>query len=391
MVQSTRRSQPVRAERILVIRLGALGDVLRTLPALEALRAAYPGSHLCWLVEPAAAAIVSATGRVDETLVFPRETLSGALRRGQVAAFASELRSFLARLRARRFDLALDFHGIAKSGLLAWLSGAPIRFGYVWGVAREGASLFANRRVAPSPARVSRLERNAALVRAVARVARVPEGPLLSPSPAATLRLRERLADAGRAEASGFVLIHPGSSANARHKRYSAEGWSAAARRLVGSGREVWIVAGGSSDERALVDEILAHGDPRVVRAPETEGFDDLVALIARAAVFAAGDSGPLHAASLAGVPVVQLLGPTDPVHNAPAPASAWRRVHVPLPCSPCRRGCADAACMRAIAPERVAEAIESLLVLAGTRPEKAAPGGARAASAEPPGGGPNG
>ncbi len=346
-----------------MIRLGALGDVLRTLPAVTTLRSLHPASHLAWLVEPAAASAVTATGCVDEALVFPRGELVDAIRRGDFRSLARTLRRFMRVLRDRRFELVLDFHGIAKSGLLARLSGAPLRYGYRRGVAREASQLFTNRHVELPRASVSRYERNAALVRAVCAVppTAIPGGPLLSPSAEAQARLAALLAESGREQASGFVLIHPGSSSKADHKRYAPAGWSAVANRLLESGHEVWIMAGSAASERALAAGILAGCDARVVAAPETPELDDLLALVVRAGVFAACDSGPLHAASLCGVPVVQLLGPTDPVHNEPAAASPWRRLHVPLPCSPCRRGCADPACMRAIAPARVVEAIQSL------------------------------
>lgn len=361
--QGRGRSGLPRGERILVIRLGALGDVLRTLPAVTALRTLYPASHLAWLVEPAAAAAVRLTDCVDETIVFPRGELVASFRRGDLRTLVRSLGAFLHRLRERRFEVVLDFHGLAKSCLLAGLSGAPLRYGYGRGVAREGAHLFSHRSVdLPSP-HVSRFERNAALVRALSAPSPVlvPEGPIVSASAAAQARLEARLDDQGRAGASGFVLIHPGSSAKADHKRYAPAAWCAVANRLVDAGLDVWLAAGPAAAERALVDEIRAGCGGRVFAAPETPELDDLLALISRASVFAACDSGPLHAATLCGVPVVQLLGPTDPVHNEPAAASPWRRLHVPLPCSPCRRGCGDPACMRAIAPARVAEAIASL------------------------------
>ncbi|MEZ4279479.1 MAG: glycosyltransferase family 9 protein [Myxococcota bacterium] len=364
-IPNDRRGRPPSAERILVVRLGALGDVLRTIPAVTALRALYPASHLAWLVEPAAASAVRAAGCVDEIVVFPRGELVAALRSGRLLVLARQLRDFVRRLRARRFELALDFHGLAKSGLLAWLSGAPIRFGHARGVARELSHVFANRRVELPAPRVSRFDRNAALVRALApeQVRAVPDGPLLAPSADARARLEARLAALGRGDAAGFVLIHPGSSAGAEHKRYAPAAWSAVAARLADAGFEVWIAAGSAAAERALVEAIVSGCGGRAFAAPETPELDDLLALIARARVFAACDSGPLHAASLVGVPVVQLLGPTDPVHNTPAAASPWRRIHVPLPCSPCRRGCADPACMRAIPPARVAEAIADLAI----------------------------
>jgi len=376
LVKTPRRAQALRADRILVIRLGALGDVLRTLPAVKALRALHPGSHLCWLVEPAAAPAVAAAGCVDELLVFPRGELVAAARRFRLGALVRSARAFRDTLRARRFDLVLDFHGLAKSGLLAWLSGAPVRVGHRAGVAREGASLFVNRRVDGVPARISRYARNAALLRALSPRVPVPDGPLLSVSPAAGARVAERLRTVGRADAAGFVLIHPGSSDRARHKRYPASAWVAVVDRLCAAELEVWLVAGGSAEERALADRIVADGGGRALRAPDPDDFEELVALIARAGVFASGDTGPLHAASLAGVPVVQLLGPTDPLQNEPGAASEWRRVHVPLPCSPCRRGCAEPACMHAIAPARAADAILALA-------RHAAPSRARTRSAD--------
>ena len=71
---------PTAADRVLILRLGAMGDVVRTLPAVAALRGVYPGAHLTWLVEPSAADVVSCSGLVDEVLVFPRGRLVEAIR-----------------------------------------------------------------------------------------------------------------------------------------------------------------------------------------------------------------------------------------------------------------------------------------------------------------------
>ncbi|MFP6655264.1 MAG: glycosyltransferase family 9 protein [Myxococcota bacterium] len=351
----------LRADRILVIRLGALGDVVRTLPAVKGIRSRYSGAHLAWLVEPAAAEVVEAADCVDEMIVFPRQELVELLRAGAVLSFVQKLRDFIRRLRDRRFDVVLDFHGILKSGLLSYLSGAPIRVGYARNAAREFSELFTNRHVVVPDSRISRYQRNEALVKSLTPEALIPEEPFLKPSALAIARLDERLRACGRDREDGFVLIHPGSSPNAQYKRYAPAAWAEVAEHLSKQGVAVWIAAGAAEDEERLVDEILRTAEGPLVRAPETKSFDDLLALLVRCSVFVSCDSGPLHAASLAGVPVVQILGPTDPVQNEPWLHSPSRQAHVPFPCSPCRRGCAEAACMRVIPPPVVVDMILEL------------------------------
>lgn len=371
---------PPAADRVLILRLGAMGDVVRTLPAVAALRRGYPGAHLAWLVEPASAGVVERSGLVDETLVFPRSRLMESLREGDPLGFGARLRDFVVRLRERRFEVAIDFHGLLKSGALARLSGAPLRYGPAAPAGREASWLFYNRPVDSLEGGKSRFDRNKVLLRAVMAGAVPASEPLLAPSPLAEARLAARLRAAGRDSARDFVLIHPGSSRSATHKRYGAEAWASVARALAGRGVETWVASGPNRHERALAEEIVRRAAGSVVMAPETRSFDDLLALQARASVFVSADSGPLHAASLAGRPVVQLIGPTDPVQNAPWTGAPSAGLRVPLPCSPCRRGCGAPACMSAIPPIRVAEAVDRLRsaeVLVSSRGRR--PGGAGA------------
>jgi heptosyltransferase-1 len=356
-----RPGRPPGADRILIIRLGALGDVVRSLPAAVALRSLYPGAHITWLVEPGAAGVVDTAGVVDETLVFPRGDLVEFFRAADGLSFFRMLFGAVRQLRDRRFDLVLDFHGILKSGLLARLSGAPLRYGFGSRVAREFADRFVNRPVKLENPHVSRYDKNRALVEALSPAAEFPERPFLQPSPLAIARLAARLRVSNREKAEGFVLIHPGSSPGAQYKRYAPSAWNEVARRLAEEGIPVWVASGPNRHESNLAEEIIRASQGAIACAPETRSFDDLLALLVRASVFVSCDSGPLHAASLAGVPVVQLLGPTDPIHNEPWRGSPSRRVYVPLPCSPCRRGCADATCMRAIPPALVVEEIRGL------------------------------
>jgi ADP-heptose:LPS heptosyltransferase len=134
-----------------VIRLGAVGDVVRTLPAVSSLHAAYAGAHLAWLVEPPATSAVQGQPWVDEVIVFPRDRLRHAPRAR--AMRRREPPASCAMRRRRRFDLVVDFHGILRSGLLGALSGARRRIGFARPFGRELAWCFATDRAQLSPMR----------------------------------------------------------------------------------------------------------------------------------------------------------------------------------------------------------------------------------------------
>jgi len=326
-----------------VIRLGALGDVLRTLPAVRALRARRPDAHLTWLVEPSAEEAVRRYAEVDEVLVFPRPELEACLSG------------------MRWVDLVLDFHSILKSGVLARLSGAPVRVAYAPPLGREGGWRFATRRIDLGDAPISRFARNMALVDALwseGRVTASDDVALIRPAADA----RDRMARA-LGQSAGGVVLHPGTSPGTEYKRWPVDRYGALARALRSDpGLPVWVSAGPQAEEERLADAVVDASGGAALRAPETPRLDDLGALFAESALFVGSDSGALHVASLAGTPVVQIMGPTHPVENEPWTGTAWRRARVSIECSPCRRGCAEPSCMLEVTPEHVAAEARALL-----------------------------
>jgi len=349
-------SHPPEADRILLLRLGAVGDVVRTLPAASALRAANPGAQLTWLVEPAAQGVLAGQPWIDEVLVFPRDELRAAWRRFAWLRAARGLARFVAGLRARRFELVVDFHSIGKSALLARASGAPRRAAYARPHGREGAWLFANQRARLRERRVSRYARNLALVRFLG-VRSAPWPAPLRVEPEARRRIAEALGAGAQP-----VLIHPGSSDATPHKRWTVAGYAEVARELGALGMPVCVARGPSPSEGEFASAVVAAAGGSARLAPVTATLGELAALCERARLFIGSDSGPLHIASLVGTPVVQILGPTDPVENEPYTGSPSRSVRVPVACSPCRRGCAAASCMRRVDPARVVASARELL-----------------------------
>lgn len=346
-----------------MIRLGAVGDVVRTLPAVSCLRAAYPGSFIAWLVEPASSSVVEGQPWVDEVILFPRGLLRESLLGWRLPAAWKIVRRFVADLRSRRFDLVVDFHAILKSGALSRISGAPMRVSYARPLAREGSFLFATRRARLAPEKISRFERNEGLVRFLGLRTECDARPLrIHPES------RERMAKA-LAPGPAPVVIHPGTSDATPHKRYTVDGYASVARTLAAQeGVPSVVSCGPARDDRDFAAAIVKAADGAARLAPETPSLADLAALFSQARLYIGGDTGPLHVASLVGTPVVQILGPTDPTENEPFRGTPSRTVRVPIHCSPCRRGCSAATCMRVIDPELVVRAAKELLATTGAR-----------------------
>jgi ADP-heptose:LPS heptosyltransferase len=172
------------------------------------------------------------------------------------------------------------------------------------------------------------------------------------------------------------VAIHPGTSDATPYKRWAVEGYARVARSLAAEdGLRCIVTAGPARADRALAEAVVAAAQGAARLAPPTPGLADLGLVFAASRLAIGSDSGPLHVASLVGTPIVQLVGPTDPVENAPWPQTPARQLRVGVPCSPCRSGCAAATCMGSIAPEAVLAAARELLALRAAPALRAAGG----------------
>ena len=345
------------SERILIIRLGALGDVANVMPAVAGLRRARPDDHLAWLVEGGPAGLVEIDRDVDEVIVFPRRRLSRALRRPWLWPWVvREVWRFLRDLRLRGFDRVLDFQGHLKSGMLSHATRCPWRAGFAKGHGKEGNHYFQTVHVEPPDHPVSRRERALRLVRALA-----PEVTPLPPN----LRVGVENMQAVHAFLNGLgdgpkVVLHPGASRFGSFKRWPAERFGQVAMTLAEELDAVVIVTHGPAEDPATVQTALSSAQGRAVLAPDLN-LPQLTGLLRGADLFIGADSGPLHIAALAGTPCVAIFGPKDPVVYAPRSARIVRRAD--LDCSPCnRRSCRDLRCILDITVEQVLEAaLESL------------------------------
>lgn len=346
--------QSLEPRRVLVLRLGALGDVVRTRFAFGGVRTRYPRARIDWLVEDRAAPGLVGTVGLDEVVCVPRREL----RLDRPARLWSAPRGLVRDLRSRRYDLAVDFHSILKSALLARAARIPVRVGLDRPHAREGSHRLMTHRVRPGWEHVSRFARNAALVRALGgEVPAQPPPVALAPDAARALGpLPER-----------FATLHPGTSPTTLYKRWEAERYAEVARALFAEGGLESVVTWGPvPGERESAEAVVAGAGGAAVLGPETRDLGALLALLARGSLFVGSDSGPLHLAALVGCPIVAVFGPTDPVENAPYPGVPSRVVRRDVGCNPCREGCPARACMAAVESGEVVRAALDLVARSG-------------------------
>jgi ADP-heptose:LPS heptosyltransferase len=300
---------------VAVLRLSAMGDILRTLPPVRLLRRSLPEARIFWIAEDRWAGVLEGHPDLNGVLAVPRKRWSAALSSplrwpslpASVAAFRRELRSW-------RAGLLLDFHGNLRSGWIGSLSGAPVRLGYAGHQQKEGNRWFTTHRVASASRRTPRMERNLSLVAAL--------GIDVSDLPPAALPLERRGRDEARRireelglEPGRFAVVSPGASPAQLYKAPPAELLAAACRRLERRGLAPLVVWGPGEEE--LARRTVERSGDGTIYAPPTS-LAALAALTGEARLFVGGDSGPLHIACAVGCPVVGVYGPTDPRVNQP-------------------------------------------------------------------------
>jgi heptosyltransferase II len=354
--------------KILLIRLRLIGDVVFTTPIFRALRRRYPGAHLSYVVEPHAAPVVDGNPVLDEVIVATRPDAKRRL--------LADLQ-LARRLRAARYDLAIDLHGGPRSAWLAWASGAPKRVGYT---VRGRGWMYTDRvprdRVLrPRHSVVNQWDLLSALGFDPPDPERDPTEMVATAT--AVESVARKLAAAGvDPRANPLVLVHV--SAGNPFRRWPAAAFVELLTSLLrGDPRRRVVVVSGPS-ERTAAREIgtaartaLGAGGAGLVEDVEFD-LAELRALMDAAALFVGGDSGPLHVAGTSGVPIVGLYGPTLAARSAPWRPSRFVTESIELPeiaCRPCdQRRCepGDYRCLGLISPGLVAEAAERALRRAG-------------------------
>jgi lipopolysaccharide heptosyltransferase I len=339
---------------LLIVKLGSIGDIVHTLPALAALRHRFPDAHIDWLVERRSREILLDNPFLDGVLEV--DTLNWRKKLHLPKTWRQIGRSISA-LRSRPYDVVFDFQGLMKSGVCVRLARTQRRIGFARGDLREPASsIFTNERISPSERPCHVIDKNLSLLKAVGIETRERSFPLEIPLEVEQ-RTSKELESMGVQE---FIALNPGGGWPT--KRWSPERFG----RLAFEIRREWkmesLVFWGPGEEADAVRVVEASsGAARM--APATT-LRELMSYVKRARLLVGGDTGPFHIAGALGVPVVGLFGPSDPMANGAFTDKdpvVWKSV----PCAPCyKRRCPGygMVCMTSIEVDEVLNAVRSHL-----------------------------
>jgi heptosyltransferase I len=314
-------------ERILLLRLERIGDLLMSAPAIAAVRRLAPAARIDLVVGSWNASLARLIPGVDTV-----ETLDASwLARGSAASAGSGLTRRAWSWRSQRYDLAINFEGDIRSHALMALSGAPRRVGF--DMAGGGPLLTTRVQFRPDEHTTANAWRLVSAAFAQAASTGL-EAPFRLAVPAdARERAVQRLAAAG-----GRPVIAVHASGGRAIKQWPVSRFAAAAGRLAHEEGATLLLTGAPAD-RALVDELRA-ALPVGIDAIDLVGDVDLpllAAMLERCRLLVTGDTGPMHLAAFVGTPIVAVFGPSDPVRYAPL-AAPHRIVRIDLPCAPCNR-----------------------------------------------------
>jgi heptosyltransferase-2 len=336
--------------RILIVQTAFLGDVVLTLPLIEAIHQRFPQARVELLTVPANAALLRDQPGVDAVIPYDKR--------------GTGIRGFLRMVRqihGQGYDLVMAPHRSLRSALLVACSGSPQRIGFTQWFTR-----WAYTAAVPRPASAHEVQRNLQLLEALG-CRPVPTASRLTfqVAPAAWQKARAYFAGCGVGQDEVVIGLIPGSQWGT--KRWPAEHFGALIKRLVSTPRTRVALFGGAPD-RPIAEAITTTCGVPVLDLIGQTPLSELPAYLKRCTVVVSNDTGPMHIAAALEKPILVLYGPTTPALGFTPYGVPWEEASVPLDCRPCsahgpqRCPLSHWRCMLDLSVEQVAAGVQRLL-----------------------------
>ncbi len=334
----------VSPHKALIIKPSSLGDIVHSLPFLDAFHRTYPDAELHWVVAHGFEGLLEGHPFLRKLWIIHKDEWKKI---GMFRKTISELQGLFKGLREEGFDLVMDLQGLFRSGIIARATDAPVRLGFK--EAREGSTFFYTRTIEGGRDihAVDRYLKVASFLGCKVEEINFP----LPPSGGSsfdTIPFSE-------APCGGYGVIVPGA-------RKPSKRWPAGRFGKVASMLPLSTVVIGSRADMALAEEVVSASEGKAFSIAGKTSLKGLVEVIRRARFVACNDTGPMHIAAALGVPVVALFGSSDPLKTGPY-TSKCAILRRDLPCIPCeKKSCKSPVCMDMIQVHEVADAIKAFL-----------------------------
>ncbi len=302
----------LKSTKIIIIKLSAIGDVVHALPAVNIIKDKIPSAEVSWIVDKKASNVLEDHPSIDNLIVLPLSIWKENIKSNKVETF-NEIINFFQNIRSFKYHYAIDLQGLFKSGLVTFLSGARYRIGY--NDAREGSTLFYNKKFSPPPEGTPVVERYIQLIEKSLGIKSNKVEFNLSFSQFEKEKIDVLLIEYGIENNRRIVVINPITSWLS--KNWPLNLYSLLCDRLIDE-YDCQVLLTGSAANTDEIDLIIEGMKNRAFNLCGRINLRELAELYKRADVFVGGDTGPMHIASAVDCPVVTIMGPTNPVRNGP-------------------------------------------------------------------------
>jgi len=339
-------TESIHIKRILIVKPSSFGDIVQSLPVAHMLREQFKGATVWWLTNNNYLDFFKLVSAVDKTISFERQKWGNVK---NIFKTIPEVFFFLLNIRRKKFDLVLDLQGLFRSGVISWISGAPLRIGF--GDIRDFAYIFYNIKIYPEKDILHAQERYFYLA---VQVTKFKNPNVLFNIPELEKKWAENIWG-NRLR----IAINPGGRWDT--KRWPAEKYSYIINEFIKKPNVKIVILGDERDSN-ISKNIKSDNSSDIVDLAGKTNFIELTAILNSADILITNDSGTMHLADSLCVPIVALFGPTDPRKTGPKGKDAVV-IRSKIQCSPCfNRVCKENECMKSIDEKTVLHSAEDLL-----------------------------
>ena len=340
--------------KILIVQPSRMGDIIFALPAVTQIKKTYPNVHISWIADERCAEIIKDNPLIDNLIVFDRRHIT-----------LSYLKKIYKLLRAEKFDLSIDFHGLFKSAFIVKMAGAKYKLASSSTNGMRELSWLFSKEIKPWKKDTHCIERHLA-------VAKYLGCPVDTDNLEYSLHVDEKYINEVKEILKKenvdlnkkIVLVHPGGGWISR--RWQSEKFAQTID-LINENYDanVMLIGGkeGGASEKGLDEEIISLSKTKkITNLTGKLTLKQLMAIFKLASLFLANEAGPMHIATALKVPAVAILGPTDAKRTGPFKGNTTV-IQKKVPCQPCRnRTCTKVDCMKLISVQDVFNAIKNIL-----------------------------